>query len=97
MPDIKCFIADLGGVATVGDLADFLEVSERTVREWARDHDVPRAGNSFAFPLKQAQMLADDLTSDDEDENDDGPDDEDDADDADGDDDDDDACDSGDE
>ncbi len=104
MATLKCFLDTLGGAAGVGDMADFLQVSEREVRAWADDNDAPRVGNAFVFTLKQAQMLADDLTpDDDEDTDDDAPDDDDDADgdddsdDDDDDDDSDDGCGTGDE
>jgi hypothetical protein len=94
MATLKCFLDDLGGVAGVGDMADFLQVSERQVRAWADANGAPRVGNSFAFTLKQAQVLADDVAADDdEDEDDDTPDDEDDAEGDDEDDNSDDGCD----
>jgi hypothetical protein len=89
MATLKCFLDELGGAAGVGDMADFLNISERQVRDWADENDVPRVGNAFVFTLKQAQMLADDIAADagqeeEEDDDDDGPDGDDDADDDDG-------------
>ena len=79
---LKCFLDGLGGAAGVGDMADFLQVSEREVRAWADANDAPRVGNAFVFTLKQAQMLADDLgPDDDEGDDEDDADDDDDSDD----------------
>jgi hypothetical protein len=69
--NLKCLMDELGGVATVKDLSDYLQVSERSVRDWAHDNDVPRAGNSFAFTMENAQALADDLSDGDDDTDDD--------------------------
>lgn len=67
---VKAFVSSCGGIASVRELAEFLEVSERSVREWAHENDVPRAGNVFAFRVKDAEALAADVESEDDDDQD---------------------------
>lgn len=65
---VERFVGDCGGIASVRELAGFLAISEREVREWAHENDVPRAGNVFAFRVEDAQALVADLEANDDEE-----------------------------
>ena len=79
---IEAFVEDHGGVVGVAALADLAGLDPAYVREWARDHDVPRLGSAFALTLEHAAALLTEvgLLADEEDEEggDDGEEDEDD-------------------
>ena len=61
MDDLESLFEELGGVAGVPDMAQHFDVTEREVRDWAAENDLPRVGNSFAFTLDHAEALAADL------------------------------------
>jgi hypothetical protein len=71
-----------GGVAGVRDLANFFEVSEAVVRDFAYENDVAKVGNALVFQLDDAEALEEELAAEAEDdldcEEDDEPQDEDD-------------------
>jgi len=60
---LGAFIEKQGGVSTVSELADFLEIPESNVRRWARRHNVRRCGSTFVFDTKMAQALQDALAN----------------------------------
>lgn len=55
-----------GGVAGVRDLADYFEVSEARVRDFAYDNDVPKIGNTIVFQTEDAEALEADLAEEEE-------------------------------
>lgn len=56
---VEKFMAANGGVASVSELAELLELPESRVRRFARDRGVRRLGATFAFDESRAIMLAD--------------------------------------
>jgi hypothetical protein len=69
--DLRKWIEEQGGVAGVRDLADFLEVSEARVRDWAYENELPRVGNSVVFTFETAEELEAELASEESDDEDD--------------------------
>lgn len=75
---IERFLRENGGIASVSELADLLELSDGEVRRWARQNGARRLGSVFAFDRDMALACADDLlgASDEDDEDDETDDDE---------------------
>ncbi len=59
------FLDNHGGVASVSEMADLLDLDEGQVRRWARENDVRRLGSTFAFDGEAAAACADDLLAED--------------------------------
>jgi hypothetical protein len=66
--EIAKFLDNHGGVASVSEMADLLDLDEGHVRRWARENDVRRLGSTFAFDREAAVTCADDLLAEDEDD-----------------------------
>jgi hypothetical protein len=64
MSTLKKRFEELGGVASVPDVAEHFGVTDREVRDWASDNCLPRVGNNFAFTLEHAEDFAADLDAD---------------------------------
>jgi hypothetical protein len=75
--EVKKFLDTHGGVASVNQMADLLDLDEGSVRRWARENDVRRIGSTFAFDREAAAACADDLLAGDEEDEDDNEQDED--------------------
>ena len=68
---IEKFLKKSGGVASVSEVADVLELDEGHVRKWARENSVRRIGSTFVFGRETASALvADLLPEEDDDDND---------------------------
>ena len=68
--DLRDLFAD-ADVVSVADLADFLGVSDRWVRELCTEIEVPRIGNAYAITEDNAVLIRDsidDALADDEDD-----------------------------
>jgi hypothetical protein len=65
--EIRNFLKEQGGVVSVNELADLLELDEGKVRRWARENDVRRLGSTFAFDRAMALACADALLAEDDD------------------------------
>lgn len=59
--DLDTYFEQNGGVASVGQLAEYLGVSPASLRGWASENGLPIIGNAYAFTLDAAQAYVDDV------------------------------------
>ena len=66
--EVREYVQELDGIASVSELARFLELDEGCVRRFARYHGLRRIGSTYAFTEDAAADLARDLLGEDDDE-----------------------------
>jgi hypothetical protein len=62
--DIQGFISDCGGLASTVDVADFLDLSDEEVREWAAENEVAFVGGRYIFTAGDVEELRNDIDGD---------------------------------